>query len=256
MAWNQALIMIGSLAAIFGVWSWGRHNHAPQKSRSTRRYSFMTSPRAVTPDTDELIGLPLRQPIKRCLDIVVSGILIVFVLPLMAAIALIIRLDSSGPAFFNQARVGRNGQTFIMLKFRTMRNAAEDEPERWALPDDPRVTRFGKWLRRAHLDELPQLFNIFKGDMSLVGPRPEQPSIAAMLAKEISDYPLRLAARPGLTGWAQVNEPYAASVEASREKLTYDLYYLRHHSLWFDIQILARTVSVVGEGLWPWRKTR
>ncbi len=183
---------------------------------------------------------------KRLLDLSGGLALAVLLLILLLFIALAIRLDSPGPVFHRQQRVGWRGKPFTVLKFRSMVQHAEPDGEpQWAAKDDPRVTRVGRLLRRMRLDELPQALNVLRGEMSLVGPRPERPEFVERLQQEIPFYRVRLAVKPGLTGWAQINYGYGDSVEATLAKLQYDLYYLKHQSFWFDLLILARTVHVV-----------
>jgi lipopolysaccharide/colanic/teichoic acid biosynthesis glycosyltransferase len=153
------------------------------------------------------------------------------------------RLGNRGPLFFRQARVGKNGRPFHILKFRTMRPG--DDATEWTSADDPRVTRFGAWLRRTHLDELPQVINILAGDLSVVGPRPEQPRYVEELAGKLPFYQLRHLVRPGLTGWAQVKYAYGASQLDALEKLQYEFYYLRHQGLALDLRIIGRTLRTV-----------
>lgn len=181
--------------------------------------------------------------VKRFMDIVLACVgLLGFGLVLPFA-ALAIRLDSPGPIFYLQDRVGKGGKIFQAFKLRTMRNDAEKDGKAvWAERRDPRVTRVGKVLRATHLDEFPQLLNILKGDMSAVGPRPERPELASELDKAIPFYRLRHSVRPGMAGWALVKHGYSSSVEDSRIKLEYDLYYIKHQSIWFDIVILLKTV--------------
>jgi exopolysaccharide biosynthesis polyprenyl glycosylphosphotransferase len=183
--------------------------------------------------------------LKRTIDVVggaVGCILLVALTPLIAAA---IRLDSRGPIFYPQTRLGVAGRRFRVLKFRTMRHDAEDEGPRWAAADDPRVTRVGRWLRRCRLDELPQVLNVLRGEMSLVGPRPERPEFVEGLEKSVPGYRARLMVRPGLTGWAQVNANYAASADDATLKLEYDLYYIKHRSFLFDAWILLKTAGTV-----------
>ena len=183
---------------------------------------------------------------KRLVDIVgaLAGLLVL--LPMVPPIALAIWLESGRPILFRQIRVGRGGSTFELVKFRTMRrDAEEDGLPQWAGARDPRVTKVGRLLRLARLDELPNVLNVLKGDMSLVGPRPERPEFVRVLERKVPFYRTRLIARPGLTGWAQVNSPYGDSVDGAVEKLEYDLYYLKHRSFLFDVLILARTVGTV-----------
>ena len=183
---------------------------------------------------------------KRVVDIVgaLAGLLVLLLIgPL---IALVIWLESGRPILFRQIRVGRGGSTFELVKLRTMRrDAEEDRVPQWAEARDPRVTRVGRFLRVARLDELPNVLNVLKGEMSLVGPRPERPEFVQVLERKVPFYRTRLIARPGLTGWAQVNSPYGDSVDRAVEKLEYDLYYLKHRSFLFDLSIVARTVGTV-----------
>jgi lipopolysaccharide/colanic/teichoic acid biosynthesis glycosyltransferase len=161
-------------------------------------------------------------------------------------IALLIKLDSQGPVFHRQERVGQNGKLFTILKFRSMRKDAErDTGPVWAKRQDSRVTRIGKYLRRTRLDELPQLFNVLKGDMGLVGPRPERPQFVTELSSKIPFYHLRHSVKPGVTGWAQINYRYGNTVEDSIEKLQYDLFYIKNLSLALDLLILLNTVKTV-----------
>jgi exopolysaccharide biosynthesis polyprenyl glycosylphosphotransferase len=169
---------------------------------------------------------------------------------LIVVTALAIRLDSAGPIFFKQERVGKDDTIFTLWKFRSMQSDAEKDGAVWAGEKDPRITRVGKWIRRLRIDELPQLINVFRGEMSLIGPRPERPEFVKQLEEKIPYYYLRHAVRPGITGWAQVSYRYGASVEDSRFKLEYDLYYVKNMSLLLDLKILLRTIGVVlfGQG--------
>lgn len=188
----------------------------------------------------------LTRMMKRGFDLVAAAMILVPALPLMLASAIAIRLEDGGPVLFRQTRVGWNGREFRLVKFRSMREDAEsDGVARWARNDDNRVTRAGKFLRKTRLDELPQLFNVLSGDMSLVGPRPERPEFVQELVRQIPYYEQRHAMRPGITGWAQLSYPYGASTRDALEKLKYDLYYIKNHSLAFDLAILLRTVEVV-----------
>jgi len=183
--------------------------------------------------------------LKRLVDITVSLLLLVLASPLAALAALLVRLTSRGPVLYSQKRVGRRGRTFIMYKFRTMRVDAEAAGAQWAAARDPRITTIGRVMRALRIDELPQLWNILRGEMSFIGPRPERPEFTATLEAGIPFYALRHLVKPGLTGWAQVCLPYGASIEESRQKLEYDLYYIKNHSLVLDLMILVRTVRVV-----------
>ncbi len=188
----------------------------------------------------------LRDVVKRGFDLLASGILLLATSPIIAVTALLIKLDSVGPLFYRQERVGEGGQTFAVTKFRSMRVDAEVAGKpMWATANDDRTTRVGRVIRKLRIDELPQIFNVFKGDMSFVGPRPERPFFVQQLAQEIPYYEARHSIKPGITGWAQVRYPYGASVEDAKEKLQYDLYYVKNHSLFLDIMILIDTVQVV-----------
>ena len=188
----------------------------------------------------------LRTFIKRTFDLLVSAVLLMLTLPLMLVTALAIRLESPGPVVYRQERVGRGGRQFTCLKFRSMRADAErDGTPVWAVSNDPRATRIGQFIRKTRIDELPQLVNVLRGEMSFVGPRPERPSFVNELKKTIPYYDLRHSVKPGITGWAQVRYSYGASVEDARKKLQFDLYYVKNHSLFLDLLILVETVRVV-----------
>lgn len=188
----------------------------------------------------------LTQVVKRASDIVFSVALLLVALPVMAVAALLIKLDSKGPILFRQERVGENGRIFVLSKFRSMRaDAEENTGPVWAVKSDDRVTRIGKFMRKTRIDELPQLFNVLKGEMSFIGPRPERPYFVAKLQEKIPYYSQRHTVKPGLTGWAQVRYAYGASVEDSLEKLQYDLYYIKNMSIFLDAVVLFNTVKVV-----------
>ena len=178
---------------------------------------------------------------KRIIDIVVSTIILLISLPFWPVIALLIKINSRGPIFYVQKRVGQNETLFLLYKFRSMIHGAEESGALWSAEKDERITFVGKRLRRLHLDELPQFWNVIKGEMSLVGPRPERPEFVEELEKKIPFYGLRHFLKPGITGWAQVNYPYASSLKDSEEKLEYDLYYVSHMNLLFDLRILLKT---------------
>ena len=185
---------------------------------------------------------------KRIFDILASSILLFSSSPLFIIAAIIIWIEGKGndPIFYSQIRVGQNNNQFNLLKFRTMRSDAEQEGKAiWASQDDPRITKFGRILRRYRIDELPQIYNVFRGDMSLVGPRPERPEFVDNLSQEIPFYGERHRVKPGLAGWAQMKYPYGSSVQDAIEKLNFDLYYVKHHSLIFDLVILLQTAEVV-----------
>jgi exopolysaccharide biosynthesis polyprenyl glycosylphosphotransferase len=182
---------------------------------------------------------------KRGLDLLAAAGLGLAVLPTLPLIVLAIRLDSPGPVLYTQNRVGLGGRVFRIYKFRTMRQDAERHGAVWASERDPRVTRVGRFLRLTRIDELPQLWNVLRGDMTLVGPRPERPEFTTDLAATLPGYDKRHAVKPGLTGWAQVCYRYASSVRDTKIKVEYDLYYIKHASLWLDLKILWRTIGVV-----------
>jgi exopolysaccharide biosynthesis polyprenyl glycosylphosphotransferase len=184
----------------------------------------------------------------RLISLVVGGAIALAFLPIGILVALAIRLDSRGPVFYKQTRVGRGGKPFTMWKFRTMVTDAEKDGAVWAQKSDPRVTRVGGLLRRTRLDELPQLLNVLAGDMDLVGPRPERPEFTATLSKAIPFYDVRALVRPGLTGWAQIGYPYGASIEDAKHKLAYDIYYVKHASPMLDLIVLFHTAKVVVMG--------
>jgi len=190
-----------------------------------------------------------RLVLKRAVDVAAAVFGMVIAAPVMAVVAAAVKLDSRGPAFYNQKRVGRFGETFSMYKFRTMRLNAETNGPVWAVRGgDARVTRLGALLRRTHLDELPQLFNVLKGDMSLVGPRPERPCFVNQLDREIPRYDERLLVKPGMTGLAQVHYRYDQTVADVKKKLRFDLLYVKRMCLMLDARILAWTVLVVVTG--------
>ena len=183
--------------------------------------------------------------LKRALDVLISLVLLVITAPIMLLTAIIVRLESPGPVIYKQDRVGLFEKEFTVYKFRSMRADAEKNGAVWASAQDSRVTRFGKLIRKVRIDELPQIWNILKGDMSFIGPRPERMAFVQKLKESIPYYSLRHTVKPGLTGWAQVCYPYGASVEDARRKLEYDLYYIKNMSLLLDIHIVFKTIGVV-----------
>ncbi|HVW64218.1 MAG TPA: TIGR03013 family XrtA/PEP-CTERM system glycosyltransferase [Nitrosospira sp.] len=188
----------------------------------------------------------LRSGIKRAFDLAASGILLIATLPVMLVTALCIFSEDRGPIFYRQERVGKGGRTFMVLKFRSMGSDAEKSGRpQWATTDDPRITRVGRIIRKLRIDELPQIFNVLNGEMSFVGPRPERPYFVDQLCAQIPYYNVRHSIKPGITGWAQVRYGYGSSVEDAVEKLQYDLYYVKNHSLFLDVIILIDTVEVV-----------
>jgi sugar transferase (PEP-CTERM system associated) len=188
----------------------------------------------------------LGNLVKRLFDVTVSAILLVVYLPVLLLVALCIVLESGFPVFYRQQRVGRDGRVFTLFKLRSMRKDAErGGAAQWAKANDDRTTRVGRFIRRYRIDELPQIFNVFKGEMSFVGPRPERPEFVEQLSAQIPFYGLRHSVKPGITGWAQVRYAYGASIDDAIEKLQHDLYYVKNHSLFLDIMILFATVEVV-----------
>jgi sugar transferase (PEP-CTERM system associated) len=185
---------------------------------------------------------------KHALDLIVALVALVFSLPLMLLTAAAIWLESGGPVLFRQERTGLRGRTFNILKFRSMFQNAEDAGPVWAAHDDDRITRVGRIIRKFRLDELPQIFNVLRGEMSLVGPRPERPHFYKLLARDIPYFPLRYSVRPGITGWAQVKYQYGATLEESKTKLEYDFFYIKHMSLVLDLAILFETAKVMIHG--------
>jgi sugar transferase (PEP-CTERM system associated) len=195
--------------------------------------------------SDGFVKGPLTTAVKRGVDLLLASVGLALTLPLMALVAVVIKLDSRGPVLFRQARVGQHGRVFVLNKFRSMAADAENGEAVWATQNDPRITRVGRWLRRVRLDELPQFFNVLVGDMSFIGPRPERPQFVRMLQRQLPFYMERHSVKPGITGWAQVKHQYAASVEDSLEKLQYDLYYVKNVSPLLDMLILLSTIQVV-----------
>lgn len=185
---------------------------------------------------------------KRLVDLFCATVGLLLTLPVMAIVAVAIRLDSKGPIIYRQRRVGMRGKYFYVLKFRSMQTNAEQDGVQWAAVDDPRVTTVGKYLRKFRLDELPQFINVLRGDMSFVGPRPERPEFVDKLQMQIPYYDERHSVRPGITGWAQVQYSYGASTEDAYRKLEYDLFYLKHMSIMFDIAIIFHTVRTMISG--------
>ena len=190
-------------------------------------------------------GRAVSSVAKRIFDITASALLLVATFPVIALFALLVKIDSRGPAFFRQTRVGLYGQNFEVIKLRSMRTDAETAGAQWATKDDPRVTRIGKFIRKVRIDELPQAWSVLKGEMSFVGPRPERPEFVANLEEQLPYYAERHMVKPGITGWAQVNYPYGASIEDSRHKLEFDLYYAKNYTPFLDLLIILQTLRVV-----------
>jgi lipopolysaccharide/colanic/teichoic acid biosynthesis glycosyltransferase len=183
-------------------------------------------------------------------DVVMSCVGLLVCAPLLAVLAVLVRCSGPGPVLYRQARLGEGGRTYEVLKLRTMVDAAEESSgAAWATSDDPRVTRIGAFLRDSRLDEIPQFWNVLRGDMSLVGPRPERPEFLDHLRREVPFWTARHMVKPGLTGWAQLNIGYTSDAGGAAEKLSYDLYYLRHRSLWMDIVISLATIQFMASGV-------
>lgn len=193
-------------------------------------------------------GRMFSSAVKRIFDISASVLLLALTFPVIALFALFVKLDSKGPAFFRQTRIGLYGEPFTVIKLRSMRTDAEKDGAKWAEENDPRITRLGRFIRKVRIDELPQTWSVLAGQMSFVGPRPEVPSFVESLEEEIPFYGERHMVKPGITGWAQINFPYGASVEDSRCKLEYDLYYAKNYTPFLDFVILLQTLRVI---LWP-----
>ena len=188
---------------------------------------------------------PSQQIARRLASTLAAALLLALLLPVFPIVMLLVRLSSPGPIFFSQTRVGLGGRTFSVYKFRSMRQDAEVAGAKWATKNDPRVTRIGMFMRKTRLDEIPQLWNVLRGDMGFVGPRPERPEFVPWLSEQIPYFDLRHMIRPGLTGWAQVRYGYGATLAESREKLEYDLYYIKHMSLGLDLLIMFETIKTI-----------
>ena len=190
-------------------------------------------------------GRVVSNAAKRLFDIAASLLLLALTAPVIVLFGILVKLDSPGPIFYRQTRVGLFGQPFDVIKLRSMRTDAEVNGAQWAIKDDPRVTRIGKFIRKVRIDELPQAWSVLIGDMSFVGPRPERPEFVAELEEQLSYYAERHMVKPGITGWAQINYPYGASIEDSRHKLEYDLYYAKNYTPFLDMLIILQTLRVV-----------
>ena len=178
-------------------------------------------------------------------DIIVSLLILILTLPVFVLASVIIYLEDRGPIFYTQYRTGLKRKIILIRKLRTMRTNSEPEGAIWSKKNDPRISKVGKFLRLFRIDELPQLISVIKGDMSLIGPRPERPEIEVTLENEIPNYYLRYRVKPGLSGWSQVNYPYGASINDAKKKLSYDLYYIKNYSIWLDLIIFIKTIRVV-----------
>lgn len=187
----------------------------------------------------------IARRLKRAIDVILSTMLLIISTPIILICGLLIKLTSQGPVFYQQTRVGLEGKLFTIIKLRTMREDAENDGAQWAQADDPRTTWIGRFLRKSRLDELPQCWNVLRGEMSFVGPRPERPEFTEELSEQIPYYELRHLVKPGITGWAQVIFPYGASTEDSLKKLQYELFYIKNQSLMLDLNIMLRTLITV-----------
>ena len=183
--------------------------------------------------------------IKRLADIFVSVFLLLVTFPIIIITCVLIKLEDGGPIFYSQKRTGINGKKFLIVKLRTMQINAEKDGAKWALPNDSRITNIGKKLRKTRIDELPQLISVINGELSLIGPRPERPEFDEKLIRKISYYQFRTLIKPGLSGWAQVNYPYGASLKDSENKLSFDLYYIKHFNIFLDLLIAIKTIRLI-----------
>ncbi len=190
-------------------------------------------------------GRAVSSVAKRVFDVIASALLLFLTAPVIVIFAILVKLDSKGPAFFRQQRVGLFGEPFNVIKLRSMRTDAEAAGAQWAIKDDPRTTRIGRFIRKVRIDELPQTWSVLKGEMSFVGPRPERPEFVSGLEEKLPYFAERHMVKPGITGWAQINYPYGASIEDSRHKLEYDLYYAKNYTPFLDLLILLQTLRVV-----------
>ena len=187
-----------------------------------------------------------KRFLKRSSDLILSFVLLICICPLMLLVAILIKLDSSGPVIFSQERVGEKHKSYLVKKFRSMVVDAEKRSGPvWAQDDDPRITRVGRFIRKTRIDEIPQFWNVFKGEMSFVGPRPEREYFVNDLEKKIPYYRERFTVKPGITGWAQINYRYGATIEDAIEKLNYDMFYIKNMSIWMDLMIVLRTIKIV-----------
>ena len=206
--------------------------------------------------TNQIYGVPLIEVMpdimsvsgkltKRILDVTISFFTLLFLSPVLLIVSVIIKIDSNGPVLYRQIRVGRKGKEFQMYKFRSMKATAEEYGPEWSGENDPRITRIGKVLRRTYIDEVPQMINVLKNEMSLIGPRPERPFFVEQLKKEIPYYYKRLTVKPGITGWAQIKHKYDSSLEDVKTKIQYDFYYIENMSLKLDFKIMINTIIVI-----------
>ncbi|WP_342607912.1 exopolysaccharide biosynthesis polyprenyl glycosylphosphotransferase [Vibrio tritonius] len=195
-----------------------------------------------------LLPNPIYQNIKRCWECLFILLTLPVVIPIMLITAIMIKLESKGPVIFSQWRIGQGGKAFKIYKLRSMSLTREDDECKYATQEVARITRIGRFIRKTRIDELPQFFNVLKGDMALIGPRPEQDSFVEQLQKEIPFYGYRHTVKPGITGWAQTVQGYADDMDSNRNKLAYDLYYIKHFSIWLDMNIILKTLKIVFTG--------
>lgn len=214
-------------------------------SNSAKRPEQLTEEHINSIDYDIVKGGSLFNAYQRIMDIVLCLIALIIGIPLMVIFGVLIKIEDNGPAVYKQERVGKGGKCFNLYKLRSMRTDAEKFGAQWAEKDDPRITKIGKFIRKTRIDEIPQLFNILKGDMGIIGPRPERPMFTVQFDEEIPGFINRLSVKPGLTGWAQVNGGYEAT---PAEKLEDDLYYIKNRSFLLDMKIIFKTVGVVLTG--------
>jgi lipopolysaccharide/colanic/teichoic acid biosynthesis glycosyltransferase len=211
------------------------------------------TPLAAAPRWEELSRMVRPRPVWRTLEFAITGMLLVLTAPLMLLAVLLVKLTSRGPVIYSQTRLGLNGRPFSLFKIRTMIHDCESlTGARWSIPGDPRITPVGQFLRRSHLDELPQLWNILRGEMSLIGPRPERPEFIPGLERALPNYRLRLLVRPGVSGLAQVQLRADTDLESVRRKLVYDLYYVSHPSLFLDLRLVLCTAAAIFGMPAPW----
>lgn len=214
-------------------------------SNSAKRPEQLTEEHINSIDYDIVKGGSLFNAYQRVMDIVLCLIALIIGIPLMVIFGVLIKIEDNGPAVYKQERVGKGGKCFYLYKLRSMRTDAEKFGAQWAEKDDPRITKIGKFIRKTRIDEIPQLFNILRGDMGIIGPRPERPMFTVQFDEEIPGFINRLSVKPGLTGWAQVNGGYEAT---PAEKLEDDLYYIKNRSFLLDMKIIFKTVGVVLTG--------
>jgi lipopolysaccharide/colanic/teichoic acid biosynthesis glycosyltransferase len=226
---------------------------AAQNKTENQTTHAAQAPLAAAPLWEELSQAVRSRPLWRSVEFVIAVLLLVLTAPLMALAALLVKLTSRGPVIYSQTRLGLNSRPFSLFKIRTMIHECESlTGARWSIPGDPRITPVGQILRRTHLDELPQLWNVLRGEMSLIGPRPERPEFVPGLERALPNYRLRLLVRPGVSGLAQVQLKADTDLASVRRKLTYDLYYVRHASLWLDLRLVLCTGSAVFGMPSPW----